>query len=120
RSALWASTLHGVRRKIYDGDARQPKWSPHGNRIAFVSVEGGRRALKTIAANGGVPESADNPQSVDWSPGWSPNGQYLYFCSDRDRSMNLWRLRIDEASGRVQAKAEPVTVEDDYIGHLSI
>lgn len=120
RSALWASTLTGVRRKIYEGDARQPKWSQHNNRIAFVSVEGGRRTLQTISADGGTPEPADNSQSVDWSPDWSPDGQYLYFCSDRDRSMNLWRRRINQDSGKVQANAEPVTVQDDYIGHLSI
>jgi eukaryotic-like serine/threonine-protein kinase len=121
RSALWASTLHGVRRKIYQGDARQPKWSPHGIRLAFVSVEGGRRSLATIPAEGGIPKAADEgSQYVDWSPDWSPDGKYLYFCSDRDRSMNLWRRRIEEGSGKVQAKPEPVTVQDDYIGHLSI
>jgi len=120
RSALWVSTLSGVRRKIYEGDARQPKWSPHGTRIAFVSVKGGRRSLATISADGGVPRSTDDPQSVDWSPDWSPDGRYLYFCSDRDRSMNLWRRQINEDSGKVQANAEPVTVQDDYIGHLSI
>lgn len=120
RSALWASTLSGVRRKIYQGDARQPKWSPHGLRLAFVSVEGGRRLLATIPADGGIRESADDSPFVDWSPAWSPDGKYLYFCSDRDRSMNLWRRRIDEDSGRVLAKPEPVTVQDDYIGHLSV
>jgi eukaryotic-like serine/threonine-protein kinase len=118
-SALWTSTLNGDPRRIYP-DARQPKWSPHGNRIAFVSVQGGHRVLQTISANGGTPESADNSQSVDWSPDWSSDGQYLYFCSDRNRSMNLWRRRIDENSGRVQEGSEPVTVQDDYIGHLSI
>src|SRR5208337_1379463 len=106
RSALWVSTLSGVRRKIYEGDARQPKWSPHGTRIAFVSVKGGRRSLATISADGGVPRSTDDPQSVDWSPDWSPDGRYLYFCSDRDRSMNLWRRQINEDSGKVQANAE--------------
>ena len=46
--------------------------------------------------------------SIDWNPVWSPDGRYLYFASDRSGVTNLWRLPIDERSGRVLGEPEPV------------
>jgi serine/threonine protein kinase len=120
RSALWLSTTTGNFRKLYAGDARQPKWSPLGSRIVFVSVKSGRRTLQTISVGGGSPEPVENTVAVDWSPEWSEDGRYLYFCSDRDHSMNLWRIKIDQVSGKTKGSAMPVTVPDDYISHISI
>jgi Tol biopolymer transport system component len=57
---------------------------------------------------------------LDWSPVWSPDGNYLYFSSDRGGSMNLWRVRIEEKSGKVLGKPEPVTTPSTYSGPLSI
>jgi len=47
--------------------------------------------------------------STNWSPVWSPAGDYLYFTSDRSGSMDIWRVPIDEGSGEVQGPPEPVT-----------
>ena len=46
---------------------------------------------------------------MDWNPVWSPDGRYLYFSSERGGSMNLWRVAIDEVSGRMRGEPEPVT-----------
>jgi len=48
--------------------------------------------------------------AVDWSPVWSPDGKHLYFVSDRGGPMNIWRVAIDEATGRPLGVPEPVTV----------
>jgi Tol biopolymer transport system component len=47
--------------------------------------------------------------ALDWSPVWSPDGKYLYFSSDRGGAMNLWRIAIDEGSGRTLGEPEPVS-----------
>jgi Tol biopolymer transport system component len=50
-----------------------------------------------------------NDRAVDWSPTWSPDGNYLYFSSDRGGSMNIWRVAIDEATGETLGDPEALT-----------
>ena len=100
-------------------------WSPDGSRIAYWGVRGqtGQRDLWTVAAdgsdaaNGGV--SVTDDAALDWNPTWSPDGRYLYFSSTRGGPMNLWRVRIDERSGRVLGEPEPVTTPSTWSGDLS-
>jgi len=96
-------------REIQIGEVQQPAWSPSGARIAYWTVEGGQRDLFTVPASGGprVPVLRDAP--LDWCPTWSTDGRFLYFASDRGGTMNLWRIAIDEASGRARGAPEPVT-----------
>jgi len=99
--------------------AQQPDWSPHGTRVAYWQVAGGQRDILTVAASGGDPVSVTNDPYVDWNPVWSPDGTYLYFSSDRGGSMNLWRVRIDEKSGKTLAALEPVTTPSPSSGFVS-
>ena len=48
-----------------------------------------------------------NDPALDWSPVWSPDGTYLYFSSNRGGTNNLWRIAIDEASGRTRGTPSP-------------
>jgi Tol biopolymer transport system component len=99
----------GVPRKVVDGDAVQPSWSPSGERIVYWSNIGGQRDIYTVAAAGGTPVAVTNDPAIDWSPVWSPDGRFVYFSSDRGGAMNLWRIAVDQSSGRVQGLPEPVT-----------
>jgi Tol biopolymer transport system component len=102
-----------------------PRWSPHGQRIAYWTRRGetGQRDLFTVAADGSqaqVPATdATNDAALDWSPEWSPDGRFLYFSSNRGGTMNQWRLPIDEASGKVTGEAQPVTVPAAWSGSLT-
>jgi serine/threonine protein kinase/Tol biopolymer transport system component len=101
-------------------DAVQPHWSPHGYRIAYWGVREGRRGIWTLPANGGEPVPVTTGGHIVWNPVWSPDGDYLYFASDRGGSMNLWRIRINEKSGRPLGSAEQTTTPSPYSGSLSI
>jgi Tol biopolymer transport system component len=104
----------GERRLIDDGDAVQPAWSPNGHRVAFWGLATGRTGLRdiwTVPAAGpeaGSRVSVTNDAATDWYPQWSADGRWLYFLSDRGGVMNVWRVPIDESSGRVLGDAESV------------
>jgi Tol biopolymer transport system component/predicted Ser/Thr protein kinase len=121
-SELWAVRLEdGRTRRITGDDAVQPAWSPHARRLAFWGlVKGGsRRDVWTVPAGGGPAVPVTQDEAVDWSPAWSPDGRFLYFSSDRGGSMNLWRIAIDEDSGRVRGEPERVTTPAAFAHHAS-
>ena len=101
-------------------DAVQPSWSPHGYRIAFWGLrQSWQRDIWTVAAGGGDPVPVTDDYYLDWNPVWSPDGRHLYFSSDRSGSVNLWRVAIDEKSGKVLSTPEPVTTPSPYSGYIS-
>ena len=57
---------------------------------------------------------------LDWDAVWSPDGTHLYFASDRGGSMNVWKVAIDEESGRVLGAPEPLTTPSRWSGHLAL
>jgi Tol biopolymer transport system component len=121
-SELWAvSVTDGRLRRITRDDAVQPAWSPSGHRVAFWGLAQGsaRRDLWTVPAEGGPALAVTADEAVDWSPAWSPDGRHLYFSSDRGGSMNLWRVAIDERSGRVRGEPERVTTPAAFAHHAS-
>jgi Tol biopolymer transport system component len=122
RGELWvADVATGETRRITDVDAALPSWSPHGGRIAFFHRLGEPRGnVWTVPIAGGEPTPVTAGLSRSWNPVWSPDGRYLYFVSDRGGSMNLWRVRVDEASGRALAEPEPVTTPATSLAHVSL
>jgi Tol biopolymer transport system component/tRNA A-37 threonylcarbamoyl transferase component Bud32 len=130
-SELWvANVATGAQRKIDVLDAVQASWSPHGHRIAYVSrrQQVGSDAsadmrfmdIHTIPARGGEPLPVTSDREADWCPVWSPDGAYLYFASNRGGSMNLWRIPIDEASGKRLGDPEPLITPAPFLAHPSI
>lgn len=123
-SRLWIVNIDdGSKKKVGTDDAVQPSWSPHGYRIAYwgLPIEGsGQRDISTISATGGDIVRVTNDKAVDWSPIWSPDGKYLYFSSDRGGSMNLWRVSIDEKTGKTTGEFESITTPSRWSSQLSI
>jgi Tol biopolymer transport system component len=122
---LWTVPSVGgeVRPLTQKGDAVQPRWSPGGKRIAYWGLNNGsgQRDIWTIAADGvGEAVAVTNDPPMDWDPVWSPDGRSLYFASERGGSMNLWRVGIDEATGRVRGEPEPVTTPSRTSGWVSL
>ncbi|MCC7434193.1 MAG: PD40 domain-containing protein [Methanoregulaceae archaeon] len=55
-----------------------PKWSPQGDRIAYVSYAGGQALIMAVPSTGGSPSvvfSAD--YTYNWEIAWSPGGDRL-------------------------------------------
>jgi len=120
---LWVVNVGaGAARQLYSGDAVLASWSPHNKRIAYTHRPGSppQAVIWSIPVTGGAPEPVFEDTATAWNPAWSPDGQYLYFSSDRRGSMNLWRVRIDEASGKAKEEPEPVTTPASYLAHPSL
>jgi Tol biopolymer transport system component len=122
-SELWVVPVAGGEaRRLGPGDGVQPHWSPHGQRIVYQTRLGteAQMDLMTIAASGGEPVPVLSDKATDWSPTWSPDGRFIYFVSDRGGSMNLWRVPVDEGSGRARGEPEPVTTPAPFVAHPSL
>jgi serine/threonine protein kinase len=115
-SALWIiDVATGAKRLLTEGDAAQPSWSPDGGRIAYWYWSSqGRGDIATVPAAGGPPVRVTAEDSTDWNPVWSPDGKYIYFSSDRGGSMNLWRIAVDEKTGKALGAAEAVPTPSRY------
>lgn len=100
-------------------EAYEPKWSPHGHRIAFSRLERGRTEIWTIGADGMAPSRVTDGRHLDATPVWSADGRHLFFASNRGGSMQLWRLPIDELSGRAMGPAESVVTPSHYAVDIS-
>ncbi len=109
---LWVVAVSGGAPRRIDAPAfresYQPAWSPSGARIAFWTPVDGQRDIVTMPADGGAHLKVTNDAALDWAPVWSPDGRFLYFASDRGGTMGIWRVAVDEQSGRATAAPEPV------------
>jgi serine/threonine protein kinase/6-phosphogluconolactonase (cycloisomerase 2 family) len=126
-SELWVVNIDSGQRSILlQKDGVQPSWSPHGNRIAYWGMDGesAQRDLWTIDPSAKDPASSivrvTDDGAVDWNPVWSADGRSLYFGSDRGGAMNLWRVGINEESGKPRGSVEPVTLPSPFPAHFSL
>jgi eukaryotic-like serine/threonine-protein kinase len=127
-SELWAVDVGSgkTRRLLTEIDGVQPSVSPHGLRIAYwgLPTGGSQRDIWTIPYGGlkpgERPVAVTNDPAVDWNPVWAPDGKSLYFLSNRNGVMNLWRVPIDEATGKVLGSAEPLSLPAREVGGLAV
>jgi serine/threonine protein kinase len=123
KSELWIADVDtGVSHRLNPGDAVQPSWSPHNHRIAYMGrfANPSQMDIWTIPVGGGKPTAVTSDAATDWCPVWSPDGRYLYFSSDRGGSMNLWRVPIDEVSGKPAGPPEAITTPATFFAHPSL
>ena len=119
-SQLWAvNVAKGVTRLIPSNDAVHPSWSPQGSRIAYWGIAKGKRGIATVSSRGGDVVQVTPGTSVDWNPVWSSDGAWLYYVSDRGGNMNLWRVAIEETTGKIRSEPEPITIPASNLAHLS-
>ena len=76
-----------------------------------------RAGLWTVDANGGTPVAVTTDAPTDWSPEWSPDGEWLYFSSDRGGTTNLWRIAIDQRTGSARVAPQAITSSLTGVGY---
>ena len=68
----------------------QPRWSPDGKRILFVSDRNSNCELYVMNADGTNLRNISWNRSANLSPCWSPDGKAVAFISDRDGKFELY------------------------------
>jgi len=89
----------------------QPSWSPKGDMIALSAWRQGYQDIyilnldpDNLRTNNLNPNNIDNSalqpifqnKSIDLSPCWSPDGQYLFFSSDRTGIYNIFAFSLPD------------------------
>jgi dipeptidyl aminopeptidase/acylaminoacyl peptidase len=87
RQSIWLATTDGSeppRRFTTGKNDAQPRWSPDGGRLAFVSKRGdekSHRQLYVMPAGGGEPQCLTDLKEDVGEPVWSPDGTQLVFSA---------------------------------------
>ena len=121
QSRMWiVNSSTGESRTLAVVDAVQASWSPDGKTIAYWAIdEAAQRDVWTVAATGGQPVQITADPSIDLNPVWSPDGEHLYFISNRKGVMSLWRVAIDKASGKATSEPESVPTPASETQHIT-
>lgn len=119
--------------RLSRGDFRQPSVSPDGKRIAYwaaplpatpgTTLSRRETGLWTVAIDGSdarhvVPRGG--PNAVDWNPLWSPDGEFLYFLSDRGGRVGVWRATMNLKTGRSTGRVLPMAFDAARAASLAI
>lgn len=71
----------------------EPRWSPDGRHIAAIRwTRGGTSSVVVLDPAGRVVHTLVRERVVNATPGWSPDGAWVYFSSDRTGITNLYRM----------------------------
>jgi TolB protein len=92
-----------IRRATFEGSYNtSPSWSPYGDRIVF-SCRKGKNQICMVKPDGtALVQLTDLGNNED--PSFSPDGRYITFSSDRDRTRGIYIMR---ANGEAQKKISP-------------
>ncbi len=81
----------------------QGRFSPDGRWISFNAFNATDPTASTIylvSSSGGEWISLTEGRYWDDKPRWSPDGKAIYFVSNRIGLFNVWKMRIDPATGK--------------------
>jgi dipeptidyl aminopeptidase/acylaminoacyl peptidase len=92
RRTLWIAPVSGASAAKpltwSQGDNVQPRWSPDGKRIAFVSQRVGHSLIAIYEVGGAYLRYLDPSVDRDSFPRWSPDGREIVFVRERGITRN--------------------------------
>lgn len=77
-------------------DIPNPRWSPDGSQLAFVSMLDGNPEIYIINADGTGHRRLTHNPGLDLGPVWSPDGQFIAFFSNRSGNFDVYIFRLSD------------------------
>jgi Tol biopolymer transport system component len=110
---IYTLPIEGGVAKLIDGGMAfdsQPKFSPDGKWVAFISDREGSENIWIMHPDGsGVKQVSKDPNSEFISPSWSPDGNYVFVSKAGFGigSSEIWMYHVDGGSGVQITKSKP-------------
>lgn len=82
---------------ILSYDVPNPRWSPDGTRLAFVSLIDGNPEIYIINRDGTGLQRLTFHSALDLGPVWSPDGEFLAFFSNRTGNFDIYIYRLADS-----------------------
>ncbi len=130
RQSIWLARTDGSeppRRFTTGKNDAQPRWSPDGTKLAFVSKrsddEKAHRQLYVMPADGGEPQCLTDLKEDVGEPVWSPDGSRIVFSArvpDEAYDEEDERKRAPRRFTRLQFKLDSVGWTGDRRRHLYV
>jgi uncharacterized protein (TIGR03437 family) len=99
---LDATTGQAVQRVTTDGDAGisaiQPRWSPDGQWIAFVSNKSGHDEIWMVHPDGTGAKQVTTNGLDNSGPSWSPDSKSLAFATNNNGSYSIWLASLQPSA----------------------
>ena len=112
KATLWQVAADGTDHRPLNSNSHRstsPRWSPEGDRVAFVSSESGSSQIHVQWMDTGQTSVVSHLQQSPSDLTWSPDGQWLAFTMSVKASTQPIAKRRKAPEGAVWAKP-PVTV----------
>ena len=75
-------------------DAREPQWSPDGQRVLFQGYRNGNWDLWQVGRDGQPPQALTADAFDDREPQYSADGEQVVFSSDRSGRYDIWQMNL--------------------------
>jgi len=80
---IWVTNADGSGQRMLVKRAIEPRWSPDGKQVSFMSLRSGNWEIYVINADGSDVERLTRNTEADGFPAWSPDGRQLAFTRFR-------------------------------------
>ncbi|MGV3585733.1 MAG: TolB family protein [Adhaeribacter sp.] len=91
-------------------------WSPDGKTLTFTGQRNNEFDIYTVPAAGGPEKRLTNHPALDDGSEYTPDGQWIYFNSNRTGTMQIWRMKPD---GSNQEAVTTTNEFHDWFPHIS-
>ena len=88
-----------------------PRWSPDGNRIAYVSFEQKKPVVYVQSLQTGQRQAVANFRGSNSAPAWSPDGRRLAVTLTRDGGSQLYLMNADGSDVRRITQSPAIDTE---------
>jgi Tol biopolymer transport system component len=125
---IYTLPIEGGKAKLIAGGMSfdsQPRFSPDGQWIAFLSDREGSDNIWVMKADGSAAKQVSkDPNNEFASPSWDPSGKYIYVSKTKFGigPREIWMYHVDGGSGVqiTKAKASPATPRDQRTSDMGV